>query len=162
MKVPIALAILLSAVPAITQRNLDDQFRGNPPVRRNLSGGYEIDKDNLPDNPQPRVFSKAFLIGHGIYLASNVFDIEMTHQGLAHHRCVEGGFDGGQHPSRGELYRGDLPVFGFLTFMDILFKMEYNRPDIRTKWLVWMPFSFAGWGTMGHLRGGIKWYTDCW
>jgi hypothetical protein len=162
MKPTFALAILLSAAPTMAQRNLDDQFRDNPPVKQNLSGGYEIDRDKLPDNPPPRVFSKSFLIGHGIYLASDVFDIEMTHQGLAHHKCAEGGFDGGQHPSRGELYRGDLPVVGIFTLLDVLFKLEYNKPDNHTKWLAWAPFTFAGWGTAVHLRGGIKWYANCW
>jgi len=164
MKMLHVIAVLLSAVPAVAQSpDLDEQFPYYiPPVREMKYGGYTIDKDKLPDNPQPRVFTKSFLIGHGVYLAANVFDIEMTHQGIAHHRCVEGGFDGERHPARGEMYAIDMTVLTFSTLVDALFKYELNQPNNHTKWLAWTPFTLAGWGTVGHLRGGIKWYANCW
>ena len=36
------------------------------------------------------VFDKKFWIAHGIFLDSIIYDAELTHQGLAHHRCVAG------------------------------------------------------------------------
>lgn len=51
-------------------------------------------------------------------VAVNVFDIEVTHQGLAHgHRgCVEKGED--PRPSRADLYLRDMPItMGFVAWM---------------------------------------------
>jgi hypothetical protein len=45
--------------------------------------------DKTGDPVKPRVLTKTFFLVHGTYLAANVFDIEMTHQGIAHHNCVE-------------------------------------------------------------------------
>jgi hypothetical protein len=36
------------------------------------------------------VFDKKFWIAHGVFLDSIIYDAELTHRGLAHHRCIEG------------------------------------------------------------------------
>jgi len=57
MKLLQALAFLFLVIPALAQSDdLDKQFPYYvPPVKPMKYGGYEIDKDKLPDNPQPRV-----------------------------------------------------------------------------------------------------------
>jgi len=101
------------------------------------------------------VFDKKFWAVHGMFLDSIIYDAELTHQGLAHHRCVEGNINLGQHPSRGEIYRNNLlEQFVPLTFMDWALG-KY----------VWKGLGYEG-ATMGsviHFRGGTKWLTSgCW
>jgi hypothetical protein len=94
---------------------------------------------------------KVFLTAHGIWLASIVYDVELTHQGLAHHKCVERGADG--YPSRGELYTGDLIPFGVGTFLDFLFIKYVSKPYI-------LPITGAT--SFVHFRGGTRWLRNCW
>jgi hypothetical protein len=101
------------------------------------------------------VFDKKFLSVHGTFLASIVYDAELTHQGLAHHRCVEGNINLGEHPSRGDVYRNNLlEQFVPITVMD-WFLGKY----------VWKGIGYEG-ATIGsviHFRGGTKWLTSgCW
>jgi hypothetical protein len=86
-------------------------------------------------------------------VAVNVFDIEVTHQGLAHgHRgCVEKGED--PRPSHGDLYLRDMPITMGIVAWDVIVR------KLR------LPFA----GHVGpaiafykHGRGGTKWLTQCW
>lgn len=69
-------------------------------------------KESWSDKWDRRSFwpSVAFMAAGGIY------DAEVTHQGLAHHKCVEGNMDWVRYPSRGMLYRQiaipDAAIFG--------------------------------------------------
>jgi hypothetical protein len=135
---------------------LKEQFPESPqPVKRMQFGGYELDKSKII--PEPRTFTKKFIFAHAAYLSADVFDIEMTHQGLAHHNCVEGGFDGGRKPSRTELYAVDMIVFAVTTGLDSLFQKDHPP-----KWASWIPYMGAVSGTVTHLKGGIEWYNRCW
>jgi hypothetical protein len=62
----------------------------------------DAETDHLTNH---EVLDKKFWVAHGLFLDSIIYDAELTHQGLAHHRCVEGNINLGQRPSRG----GDLP-----------------------------------------------------
>jgi hypothetical protein len=152
-----AFILLVLALPTYAQTDsLAEQFPENPqPLKHLLHGGYEVDRENTAK--EGRALSKKFLLAHGVYLASNVFDIEMAHQGLAHHNCQEGGFNGDPHPSRGELYAVDMSIFAAVTSLDWVFARS-NPP----KAFRWMPFMGSTWGTVLHLRGGVQWYTRCW
>ena len=143
------LTLLLLTVPLTTQDL--SQFPEAPvPVKQNASGGYEVDKARLvKDRP---ALTKKFIAAHAIFLGANVFDIEMTHQGAAHHRCVEGGFDGDPHPSRGEMYRNDGIVFAALTLMDFAFQKAHPPRAFS-----WVPYMGSTYGTAVHLKGGIEW-----
>ena len=41
------------------------------------------------------VFHKRFWIAHRIFLKNMIYDAELTHQGQAHHGCVEGNINPG-------------------------------------------------------------------
>jgi hypothetical protein len=156
MKALFALIVLSTAVGAQSMGDLTQQFPENAlAVKSSQYGGYQRDKDRLPE--APGALTRKFLFAHGVYLASNVFDIEMTHQGLAHGKCLEGGFDGSGRPSRGELYAKDMSVFAIITGMDWMFA-KLHPP----KAFQWMPFMGSTQGTIVHLRGGINWYRRCW
>jgi hypothetical protein len=61
-------------------------------VRNGGGGGGYLDgpgKLVYPGDKPQAIFTKTFLTLHGVFLAATVYDLEMTHQGLAHHRCVE-------------------------------------------------------------------------
>ena len=112
----------------------------------------DAETDHLTNH---EVFDKKFWVAHGIFLDSIIYDAELTHQGLAHHRCVEGNVNLGQHPSRAEIYRNNLlEQFLPLTIMDWALG-KY----------VWKGLGYEG-ATMGsvvHFRGGTKWLTSgCW
>jgi hypothetical protein len=125
------LIILLLCGSAFAQgATLNDQFPEAPePVKRMPYG--DLAHDRTGDPVKPRVLTKTFFLVHGTYLAANVFDIEMTHQGIAHHNCVEGGFDGDPHPSRGEMYAQDMTIFSFITGLDYLFASTHPRNGFR-------------------------------
>jgi hypothetical protein len=65
------------------------------------------------------VFDRRFWIAHGIFQDSIIHDAELTHQGLAHHRCVEGHMNlGSIHRARRSIVIILLEQFLSLTFMD--------------------------------------------
>jgi len=96
--------------------------------------------------------NRPLLLMHAAWLASFAYDAELTHAGVAHHNCIEGGLSEA-HPSRGELYRGDIPEFAVGTVFGI----------VMAKY-VWEPlaliFPVVG-GTM-HIQGGTEWLLKCW
>jgi hypothetical protein len=150
------LIALLLCVPASAQLSgLDQQFPETPePIKEMPYGGYAHDKaGEVKEHP---ALTKTFLLVHGTYLAANVFDIEMTHQGVAHHNCVEGGFDGDPHPSRGEMYAVDMTIFSVITGLDYLFAKGHPPK--------WFPVQYImpGIAIGKHLKGGIDWYSRCW
>lgn len=143
---------LLLVAPLMGQ----EQFPEAPqPVRQNASGGYEVDRAKLPKK-QP-IFTKTWLGAHAFYLGTEVYDAEMTHEGLAHHRCREGNLSLGAHPSRGDLYRSNLIEWGLVSGIDLL--MQAAHPPKAFKWV---PYMGAAYGSQDHLRGGTSWLMGCW
>lgn len=122
----------------------------------------------LPDAPQPQLtsssrdtltpltwhrtlHSKTFWAAHGVLLAATVYDVEVTHAGLAHHKCVENGEN--LYPSRGYLYKTNLPIIAAFTVGDLVLRkmgvpFGYYAPPIV--------------GSAKHFYGGSKWLTQCW
>ena len=103
------------------------------------------------DDKPRKILTKPFLAAHAIFLAATVFDVEMTHQGLAHHMCVEQ--NGSPHPSRGELYQSQLLQFAAVSGVDLLFQAAH---------LQFAPYMGAIIGTIKHVDGGTRWATGCW
>jgi hypothetical protein len=151
------IVFVLTASVVRGQSALEQQFPENPqPIRPMLHGGYEIDRAKLVH--EPRALTKKFVFAHSLYLASTVFDIETTHQGIAHHKCVEGGEGiADPHPARGEMYAKDMTVFAVLTGLDFVFAKLQPPKAFR-----WMPYMGSTVGTIQHLRGGTQWYARCW
>lgn len=87
-------------------------------------------------------------------VASGVFDAEMSHEGYAHHRCIEGGEGLGRYATRGALYRNNLP--------EQLFVIGYGFIATKAKmpsWLMPVPVIYA---VQSHLRAGLQWWQNCW
>jgi hypothetical protein len=100
-----------------------------------------------------RFINKKFLAVHAVFLASIVYDAELTHQGLAHHKCVESNPDLGTHPSRGRIYGENTLAFSAISGLDWILG--------KTKIPV-LPYVSPLVGTAVHLTGGSKWLTECW
>ena len=137
-----------------------------------LLSGRMFSADSIPDAPQPqslllqspqrsadiahqksspKVLDKKFVLLHTLFLGSVVYDSEVTHQGLAHHKCVEA--YGKPYPSRGDLYAKNLGYAAAFTALDYLLK----RMNVR-----FAPFVPATIGTIKHIRGGTSWFTQGW
>lgn len=101
------------------------------------------------------VFHDKTLLGtEGFWLGSIVYDAELTHQGLAHHKCVEASnLIDDPHPGRGELYAWAVPEFAAGTALNYLMIRFVGKPLI---------LETAGIASTSHLRGGSRWLTNCW
>ena len=95
---------------------------------------------------------KTWLITQGAWLGAIVYDVELTHQGLAHHKCVEQNGDTA-HPSRGELYTSSIPEYAVGT------AFNYMMLRLVTKALI---FEFPAMSGTKHIIGGTKWVMNCW
>jgi len=110
---------------------------------------------HLQTIPTKDVFkSKAFWAINVGDWATQAFDAEMTHAGLAHHRCVEKNINP-PYPSRADLYKAgwkeDIAVAG-VAFIWVKVKGP--------KWV--MPLFLTG-PVVGHVfKGGLPWYENCW
>ena len=171
MKVTTAIvALILISGTALAQTtckscavgSLDDQFPEAPePIERRADGGLQHDR-NADQLAKRRLFTKTWVGAYSFYLGTIVFDVETTHQGLAHHRCQEGNLELGPRPSRGELYRDNLlKEYLPLTAINLLLQAAW-RGDGQPKAWKWVPLIGAGYGSTVHLRGGIEWYQRCW
>jgi hypothetical protein len=107
----------------------------------------------LPEVPQrkrDRVWNKKFVSAHAAYLGAIIYDVEVTHQGLAHHKCLEGsGSD--PTPSRGELYGKTLATFAATVGLD-WFLARHKIPIV--------PYVLPIAGTVVHVRGGTQWFSE--
>jgi len=135
-----------------------------------MGWGQDTSGPSLPDAPQPEmvvetghtvpltyspskrqtVWNKKFVSAHAAYLGAIIYDVEVTHQGLSHHKCTEANGKDAM-PSRGELYQNDLPVFAATLGLDWLMA-RYKIP--------YAPYVLPVTGTVVHARGGTKWFTE--
>ena len=93
-----------------------------------MPGATVTSREALPDAPShAKLFQRTFFAAHAILLTSVVYDVEVTHQGLAHHNCVEGNPLLSQHPSRSALYLSDLPEFGVGTVFTTAYELGRER-----------------------------------
>jgi hypothetical protein len=95
--------------------------------------------------------SRTFLWAHAVELGANIADAEMTHAGIAHHKCIEA--NGPAYPSRGHLYRYDLIPLALTTGLDFVLD-KY----------AWRPLSLVApaIGTVNHIKGALSWTGSCW
>ena len=122
-------------------------------AKRHQSGMWrpEIDPDRRMSWKQTFT-DKRFLIPHAIAFASGVLDVEVTHAGLAHHRCVEKGTT--PFPSRGELYAKTMVPLAVFTAFDALMR-KANLP-------FYLYNGGAAYGSVVHFRGAGLWLKNCW
>jgi len=97
---------------------------------------------------RPSVWNKKFILTHALMFASIVYDDEVTHQGIAHHKCTEA--NASPHPSRGELYVKDLPVAVAVTAFDYF---------LARKHILIAPYTNPLVGAAKHFYGGTEWFT---
>jgi len=112
-------------------------------------------KTNSPKTMR-EVFNKKFVAAHGILLASFVFDAEVTHAGLAHHKCLESNLQLGPHPSRWQLYsgKGNLFFLGGLIGLDLVSE-KFQIP--------YVPYLLPLAGAAKKFTAGTSWLTGtCW
>jgi hypothetical protein len=100
------------------------------------------------------VFNKKFVAVHSAFLASIVYDAELTHQGLAHHKCVESNTELGTHPGRGRIYGQNMAVFGVIGGLDWVASRFIKVPLL--------PYISPSVASVEHITGGSKWLTECW
>ena len=114
--------------------------------------------DKADDSMKYVIWNKKFTFAHVGELSSIPYDVEMTHAGLAHHKCAEGG--GGiteLHVSRRELYVNNLIPFAATTGLDVFFKYM-----MRERYVAWAPYVSPAHGSILHFKGGTEWATRCW
>lgn len=131
-------------------------FMDAPMPQREKAGFWSVgDADaRVPLRTNYEVFhDKTWLTTQAVWLGAIVYDVEVTHAGVAHHRCAEGNEDLAAHPSRGELYRSNIPEYAVGTAFNWLMLKYMTKPLI---------FVFSGYDTIKHLRGGTGWLQDCW
>lgn len=109
-----------------------------------------------------RVWDKKTWAAHIVLASSMIFDVEMTHEGIAHHRCEEGNSDLKAHPSRSELYLDNLEQFAPIVVMDWLGSATLRHGHL-PRW-AWKSIAYFGpvYGSTMHIKGGVEWYTRCW
>jgi hypothetical protein len=98
--------------------------------------------------------SKKFWIPTAIVFGAIVFDVEATHQGIAHGVCIEGNDDLPAYPSRGELYRNALYTKG------VIIGMGYVFTKLKVPWPVYA--GMATYSVQSNIRGGVGWLRECW
>ena len=155
----LVVAIALMSAISTAQQPVSDKYDDHLPdapiqVTAYKSGAH----DKADDSAKYVIWNKKFTFAHVGELSSILYDVEMTHEGLAHHKCAEGG--GGtteRHVSRNELYVNNLIPFAATTGLDVLFKYM-----MRERSLAWVPYASSAYGTILHLKGGTEWATGCW
>ncbi|MGA8428550.1 MAG: hypothetical protein WB729_01925 [Candidatus Sulfotelmatobacter sp.] len=100
------------------------------------------------------VFNKKFVAVHTAFLASIVYDAELTHQGLAYHKCVESNTELGPHPGRGTIYGQNMLAFGAISGLDWVAARFIKIPLL--------PYVTPAVASAEHITGGSKWLTECW
>jgi len=135
--------------------------RGDAPAHFEWNLGTPVMQTDRPFH-RPTIWDKKMWAAHMVLAGSMIFDVEVTHEGVAHHRCQEGNLDLHSHPSRGELYRDNLFQFGPIMVMDWLAAKAARNGHLGRRY--WKPIGYIGpvYGGFMHFRGGTKWLTNCW
>jgi hypothetical protein len=97
--------------------------------------------------------SKALWLTFGADVALTTLDAEVTHEGLAHHLCVEKNIDP-PYPSRWQLYRAQLPENAAVFAVSFLWLKLHGPKYI-------MP-GFLAFPAVAHIRGAAGWLDNCW
>lgn len=156
----VVLTLLAVEFPAIAQTTSppDSPSAVKTEEKHNSAWTSEIDPDGPQISWKQGITEKRFWLPHAAMWLSGVFDVEVTHAGLAHRDrlhptgCVERNLD--PHPSRGELYTNTLVPIATITGLDLLMR--------KAKIPFYVYDGGAAYGTIVHLRGGIHWLSQCW
>ena len=117
---------------------------------------------NTAPKPAP-IWDKPMWAATIFQAGATIFDIEMTHEGIAHHKCVEGNLSLARHPSRSELYLDNLEEFAPVVVINGKRASSACGPrTIRDGTGERLGYFSPVYGSTIHLRGGIHWYTRCW
>jgi hypothetical protein len=95
---------------------------------------------------------KTWRVAQTVWLASIVYDVELTKSGLSHHRCVEKNIDP-PFPRRSQMYISVIPEYVGGTLLSWAMLRFVGKP---------LMLEFPAIGTAIHLDGGTKWLMDCW
>lgn len=108
-----------------------------------------------PSAPTGEVLrSKAFLLTFLGDLAITSSDVEITHAGIAHHRCVEVNSELPTRPSRKQLYVYNVPenaVVGIVSF--IWLKVKGPKAVLP---------AFLAYPAISHGNADYAWVENCW
>lgn len=133
----------------------------DPPGRFDwrLSNPVESQQHNFI---RPPIWDKKMLVADMVLASSMLLDTEVTHEGIAHHRCEEGNLSLPGHPSRGELYTYNLLEFAPITLFDWWVAKAVRNGHL-PRWY-WKSISYMGpvGGSVSHFQGGVRWLTNCW
>jgi hypothetical protein len=134
---------------------------GDPQVHFQWQLGIPMD-EQVSRAPRLPIWDKKMWAAHMVLASSMIFDTEVTHEGVAHHRCEEGNSDLRKHPSRGELYVDNLLQFAPITVMDWLGAKAARNGHIGRWFWKSLGYMDPAWGSVVHFRGGVQWLTNCW
>lgn len=99
--------------------------------------------------------AKRFWIPTALWLASDVFDAEATHQGLSRGVCAEGNPYLPPYPTRGQLYahvaKTELPLIGLGW---VFSKLNRKVPSA-------IYFGMTAYVVQMHARAGLNWVRNC-
>ena len=123
-----------------------------PPAAPVKQSGWHCcyDPHNMRSNREA-LTNKTFLFTSIADIGVGVFDAEITHQGLAHHRCAEGNV---HPPTRANLYKNNLPEEAAVLVV------EFMVAKIRApRWMGWGLLTYP---VEVHTRAGLDWTENCW
>jgi len=124
----------------------------------------KLDEPTKPSREmrRPPIWDKKMYVAQAVLLSSMIFDSEITHEGIAHHRCEEANIEVGRMPSRAELYTDDLEQLGPGVLLGWL-GAKASRNGHGPRWL-WKSTGYTGAvvGSAFHFTGGALWLSRCW
>lgn len=131
-----------------------DQSLSDEPLPQPKPAGFFTAGDDAPiRSNRQAVHDKTWVTTQAFWLAAIAYDVELTHQGVAHRKCAEKNLELDEHPSRGSLYLGSLPEYAAGTAFNWIVLRYAFKPLI---------FLFPVWNGAEHIRGGTSWLLNCW
>ena len=127
---------------------------------------WPLNAPNQPKKPEVHIepyWDKTTIATWGVLAGSMIFDSEITHQGIAHHNCVERNLDVGRYPSRGELYFDNFvgefaPLFALEWVGGLAMRNGHVNGRFWKSFRRYYPLGPAAW----HFEGGAQWLAHCW
>jgi len=127
---------------------------------------WPLNAPNQPKKPEVHIepyWDKTTIATWGVLAGSMIFDSEITHQGIAHHNCVERNLDVGRYPSRGELYFDNFvgefaPLFALEWVGGLAMRNGHVNGRFWKSFRRYYPLGPAAY----HFEGGAQWLARCW
>lgn len=143
-----------SALCASSPEVCDPRFNQGPDTS-DKAGFFSVrGPDDRPLRTNREVFhDKTWAVTQAVWLGAITYDVEITHQGIAHHKCVEGNLDLKERPTRASLYLDNLAEYAAGTGFNYIALRFIAKP---------VSFLFPTWSSIEHIRGGSQWLMNCW